>query len=432
MRTRLVAGALVLALFARGLWAATDTAGGVAHGPVISRSYFGLHIHRADTTTAWPRVPFGSWRLWDAHASWPHLEPELSKWDFRRLDRYVEMAQAKGVEILLPLGLSPTWASARPQEASAYNTPGWAAEPRNLATWREYVRTVAARYKGRIRQYEIWNEPNLTRFFTGSPEAMRTLTCEAYRTIKEVDPAARVVSPSATEKEKGIAWLRSFLAAGGGRCVDIVGFHFYVYAHEAPERLGGLARDLRALMEQYGLSGRELWNTETGWYFANRRVPNASRYRVLDEELSAGYLARALIVAADAGVSRFYWYAWDNATMGGLIEPDSGDIKPAATAYAAVFGWLVGGRLEGCQQAESVWECRLLDADARPARILWSTAGAHPWNLPAEFDITTIERVDGRSAARKGGAQGREIVLDELPVLVRGGPQVRGVRAGAR
>jgi len=90
----------------------------------IPATYFGLHIHRATTTTPWPVIPFGAWRLWDAGVSWSDLEPRNSNWDFRLLDQYVTLAQKHNVDLLLPLGFTPTWASARPNEISSYFQPG--------------------------------------------------------------------------------------------------------------------------------------------------------------------------------------------------------------------------------------------------------------------------------------------------------------------
>jgi beta-glucosidase/6-phospho-beta-glucosidase/beta-galactosidase len=41
--------------------------------------------------------------------------------------------------------------------------------------WRTFVRAVATRYKGQIEAYEIWNEPNLKMFWTGSVEQLVTI-----------------------------------------------------------------------------------------------------------------------------------------------------------------------------------------------------------------------------------------------------------------
>lgn len=161
----------------------------------IPLQYFGLHIHRADAGTAWPNVPFGSWRLWDAYVGWAQLEPERDKWNFSKLDHYVGMAKLTNVELLLPLAVTPNWAWARPLEASAYR-PGNSAEPANIEDWRNYVTTLGRRYKGKIRQYEIWNEPSDRSHFTGDIDKLVQLTCEANRILKAIDPSIIVVSPA--------------------------------------------------------------------------------------------------------------------------------------------------------------------------------------------------------------------------------------------
>src|SRR5260370_15278250 len=113
----------------------------------IPNTYFGLHIHHlaSPIPTPWPSIPVPAWRLWDAFVSWPDLEPNKGQWQFERLDGYVSLAQQHGTSILLPLGGSPTWASARPQVPSNYS-PGFTAEPANLEDWRTFGGTVASRY----------------------------------------------------------------------------------------------------------------------------------------------------------------------------------------------------------------------------------------------------------------------------------------------
>ena len=110
--------------------------------------------------------------------------------------------------------------------------------------WRVYVRTVSQRYKGRIQAYEIWNEPNLKEFWTGSVEQMVTLTRVASAVIRGVDPQAIVVSPSPTS-EGGLKWLAQFLSKRGGQDVDVVGYHFYVTS-KPPEAIVRLVHQVKA------------------------------------------------------------------------------------------------------------------------------------------------------------------------------------------
>src|SRR5262249_27223491 len=118
----------------------------------IPETYFGMHIHHLDrpSPTPWPSIRVPTWRLWDADVNWPDLEPNRGQWQFQRLDRYVSLAQEHGTSILLPLGGSPKWASARPNVPSNYQ-PGFTAEPADLDDWRAFVTAIASRYRGRIQ-----------------------------------------------------------------------------------------------------------------------------------------------------------------------------------------------------------------------------------------------------------------------------------------
>ena len=193
---------------------------------LIPATYFGIHIHHLGSTTPWPSVSVPARRLWDARVTWPDIEPTKGQWRFTALDYSVAMAEQHHQDLILTLGLTPRWASARPAEPSGYQ-PGFAAEPTNIEDWREFVTMIATRYNGRIHNYEIWNEPNLRQFWTGTTDQMLALTREASMIIHRIDPGATIISPSATSGY-GVKWLADFLTKGGGQFVDVIGYHFYV------------------------------------------------------------------------------------------------------------------------------------------------------------------------------------------------------------
>ncbi len=385
----------------------------------VPRTFFGMHLHRADTTTPWPGVKFGSWRLWDAGVAWPNLEPAKGKWDFRKLDRYLAMAKLTGVEILLPLGLSPAWASARPAEKSGYG-PGLAAEPRDTADWRNYVRIVAERYKGRIRHYEIWNEPNDKAFFSGQVASMVELTRIASEELKRVDPEIRLVSPAVTGGGKEIKWLDDFLGLGGGAYVDVIGYHFYV-PHTKPEAMLEMISEVRRVMARRGVDKKPLWNTETGWMNQSneQRIEPGSYdsgyWKVLDQNEAAAYLARALIVSWAAGVQRFYWYSWDGGNMG-LIEPNSKNMKAPARAFVTVVRWLEGSRMNNCARQSRVWVCAMTGSEGTAAHIVWTEAETTvPFKVPSNWRIAEIESLDGTKRRLESGGSDT-ISLSPMPM----------------
>ena len=359
----------------------------------VPTTYFGMHIHRADTTTPWPNAGFGSWRLWDAHVNWVDLEPSRGEWNFERLDRLVAMAKLTKVDVLLPLALTPTWASARPLEKSSYGL-GNAAEPADIEDWKTYVRTVATRYRGRVYHYELWNEVNIPSFYSGSKEQLIQLARETYTILKEVDSRNVLVGPSVTGGGKHLDWLSGYFQKGGGQYLDVVAYHFYV-PNDAPEAMLSLISSVQRIMQQNGLSSKPLWNTESGWGMLNYDgTPKPAwaypKWEELESNVAAAYVSRALILNWAAGVQRFYFYAWDNSLMG-LMEPTSKALKPAAMAYTNTLHWIVGKKISKCvSSSNGVWSCDLLARQKLLAKIVWTQRGTRLYKIPRGWGAKSV------------------------------------------
>lgn len=403
-RGRILILALLSALVGRTFASDLQTPKGA-----IPASYFGMHIHHLSdpVPTPWPNVPVPQWRLWDAGVTWADLQPAKGQWQFQRLDGYVSLAEQRGTGLLLTLGGSPTWASARPQLKSSYY-PGFTAEPSNIEDWREYVRTVVSRYKGRIQAYEIWNEPNLRDFWSGSMDQMLTLTREASQVIHNVDPKALVVSPSATTAVYGIPWLAEFLEKGGGQYVDVIAFHFYVDAPLPPEGMLPIMQRVRQLLAQNGLADKPVWNTETGW------LPPA---KFDSDELAAAFLARAYIINWAAGVQRFYWYAWDNQYVTLVTyKENTRTVTPAGHTYEIIQQWLVGATVNNCtESADHTWACAL--KRKRKSRwIVWNTLGNRKFDVPHSWNVASATRLLQESRPLKGTS----VDIGPVPTLLAG------------
>lgn len=367
---------------------------------VVPPEYFGLHIHgivapRPDTgrPTPWPAVPFGAWRLWDAYTRWADLEPAQNRWNWTKLDAYVDAAQAHGVEVTLVLGSTPRWASARPDEPCSYGH-GCAAEPVDLVDWDDYVRTVVTRYRGRIRYYELWNEPQFTEtekvapgkaaFWSGSAAAMMELGWHASAILRVADPQARLLAPGVVN---GSQRLQAFFEAGGGRFTDIASYHFYT---ERPEDVPGLASMVRGWLTRGGISDVPLWNTEMGYEIGSRQGG-----RRLGEQDVAAYLARALILGAASGFERTFWYSWDGGPRGLSL---GGRPNAAGRAYARIYRWLAGAVLETCESSPDgrAWHCALRRGPRR-GWVVWHTQRTASWRPPVGWGVRAYEPLDGEA-----------------------------------
>jgi hypothetical protein len=237
--------------------------------------------------------------------------------DWSRVDWIVAECNKLGLDLLVRIDHQPQWAGGN------FPTNG---PPDDLAHLGDFLYIMASRYKGRIRAYEVWNEPNLAREWGGRPpNAARYVAMlrEAYGRIKQADPNAMVISagltPTGTYSEIATpddVYLEQMYQAMGGSSegyFDVLGAHAAGYkappelspdeAASNPDYGGGRwfcfrrVEDLRRIMERYGDGGKQMAILEFGWTSDPVR-PEYAWHRV-DEETKADYFVRAYQWAKD-------------------------------------------------------------------------------------------------------------------------------------
>jgi len=361
----------------------------------IPASYFTLNIlFHPNDHVPWPSVPFYGWRVW--HALWFDLEPQKGQWNFDHLDALVNLAEQHHSEMLLILAYAPAWASTQSDPKSDWQA-GSAGPLRDINDWKNYVRTVGTRYKGRIHTYEVWNEPDRSHAWLGSVDSMVEMTRDAHQILKEIDPSNVVVGPS-METAKGPEWLNEFLSKGGAQAVDIIGYHFYTGNENEsgpPEDMIPLIQKVREVMEQNHVGQKQLWDTEAGWHLPN---PFPS------EDMAAAYVARAYILNWAAGVSRYYWYCWDEHNWAALrVTWQDGSLRAGGKAYATIQAWLKGATMQSCSTSDGkTWICTLERGGALQY-IVWNTDGNTRFDMPRNWRVKSLTRLSGEVSAISQG-----------------------------
>ena len=336
----------------------------------------------ATTKGAWPTVPVGSYRIWGVRESWAQISRSKGAYNWGPLDLRVAMAIRQRTQPVYVLGSTPTWASARPADSNS-DGAGAAAEPADLADWKDFVSALATRYKGKIGAYEIWNEPDRAAQFTGTPEKMAELTKVAHDAIKAADPEALVVSPGVQVRDKGAAdWLKAYFAAGAGDDVDAVGVHLDPFATQAPEALLALATTARAQLEGTSASTKPLWNTSMS-FGRSPRLGAADKAVEIGGADGIGFPARASLMSLQSKVARAFWFAWDDRSTVGLYLTDAqGKPTQAGTAYGQTYRWLVGSAFRGCSKNGPQWTCTV-SYPQRDGIIMWSEGKDSPAKVPS-------------------------------------------------
>lgn len=295
----------------------------------ISPSFFGLTYHRWPMTGVTnPATSFKWTRTHDygpgsARVRWSRIETTQGSFDWTALDSFVNYHYAAGHDIIHTLFGSPSWASARPSEPCSYNN-GEAAEPSSLTYWDNYCAACATRYSGRIKYYEIWNEPNLTSFYTGTQTILSQMTRRANQTIKGIDAAAKIISsPVTTLWNNGQTYFSSMMTASDGAAsnmaawVDYVGVHLYPTGDQGIKDIPTLLTTFLNSFTGLGLSGKQAINTEVG-----ALSPAYQTFSSQSDRLAR--IARIMLASAcsGAGCLATVWYDGDNDSVLGLFKED--------------------------------------------------------------------------------------------------------------
>jgi hypothetical protein len=229
------------------------------------------------------------------------------------LDGIVADAYANNVNLLISVVQAPAAFTAD----GGHGLPS----PQHYGEFANFMGQMAARYKGRIQAYEIWNEQNLAVENGGvvaSADDYVEMLVQAYTAIKAQDPYAIVVSgaPSSTETNKpdvaisDVTFYRQMFSNPRFRDhMDVIGAHPGGQLNPPdtmwPDNPGPgpgwttsrefyfrRLEDVRQVMLETGLGDKQVWVTEFGWATPNN-TPGYEYGNYISLDQQAQYIVRA-------------------------------------------------------------------------------------------------------------------------------------------
>lgn len=221
------------------------------------------------------------------------------RYDFTRVDAIYDRLLELGLRPVVELSFMPA-ALARDPGQTVFTYRAIVSPPADWAQWRDLVAALAAHLVGRYGidevarwAFEVWNEPNLEVFWSGTQQEYLRLYAEAAAAVKSVDSRLRIGGPATAAGE----WveLLAAQAAETGMPLDFVSTHTY----------GNLPLDLRPALRRHGLGGIGIWWTEWG-------IGAGHFGDVHDGVLGAPFVLSGLLAANGRVDALAYWVVSDH------------------------------------------------------------------------------------------------------------------------
>lgn len=195
------------------------------------------------------------WIRTDLSWPWQPRSKKTGAYGFENIERALKLAEEADLRVLLIINRCP--ASMEPLHE-------------HLDEWSDFIRQAVARFKGRVTHWEIWNEENFRnerRWGSKDTEihAKNYAAClkAAFKAVKGADPNAVVLYGGTSHVP--LDFIEATLAFGAGKSFDVMNVHPYNTGGMPEDNIASDVRQLRLLMDRYGLSRKPIWATEIGW-----------------------------------------------------------------------------------------------------------------------------------------------------------------------
>lgn len=255
--------------------------------------------------------------------TWNVVEPKPKQYKWDMVDRLVKSAEERNIDILAILGYCPVWAASN---GDIHDPPG------DVEEWKEFVRTIVGRYKGRINHWTLWNEPNSKTFFRGTVDQfLEDVFLPGIEAAKEANPNAKIVGPDLAHLKgaKWDLWLEKILKRVGSQ-IDVISHHCYKSKPKKVKRnLQGIVPPwdppaVKKILQKTGCGDKPFWLTEVGF-----------RSNKIGDQKQSQYLVKFLELNEEMGwIDKVFIYELRDSPL----EPGFGIVNNDRSPKPAYFG----------------------------------------------------------------------------------------------
>jgi len=244
-----------------------------------------------------------------------HREQPL--YSFFNVDQIWDFLLTIGMKPFIELSLMPQALASGNKTVFRYR--GNVTPPKDYAAWATLIGKLAKHWVERygieeVRTwfFEVWNEPNLHHFWTGTQEDYFKLYRYAVEAIKAVDPHLRVGGPATAQNE----WVPEFLefCEQNHLPADFVSTHHYptdvvagtALGEETDETVEQLAKASRSILRKWT---QEVHQQARGRpvYYTEWNTSSNPRDPLHDEPYAAAFVTKSVIEASGLVEGYSFW-----------------------------------------------------------------------------------------------------------------------------
>ncbi len=265
-------------------------------GPAQSRAkpgFYGLNFAFYDHLSRSDRALLAKTRLHTMRVTinWSDVEPTATKVDWSQPDALISQLAKLGIRPQPLLYSSPYWVNGltNPVTGAPLGNQQHSTPPVGSANargdWRAFVQAAVNRYKPDgtfwrafakanpgvrpqpVKQWQVWNEPNIARSFDPEPSVQKYVTVlrDAHRAIRAADPSAKIALAGMPTDVKFSAadYLKQLYRVKGVKhAFDVVAVHPYgSTVHDVRAATAGV----HAVMRKAHDAKTPIWVSETSW-----------------------------------------------------------------------------------------------------------------------------------------------------------------------
>lgn len=191
-------------------------------------------------------APLGIKRI-RLQAGWAKTEKVKGQYDWAWLDRIINDATSRGIKPWLETSYgNPIYPGGGGINLSA----GLPTSPEALNAWDKWVTALVTRYKDKVKEWEVWNEPNFGDNTINTPDMVADLNIRTASIIKRIQPEAKIsgLSMGHIDLDYADAFFKSLHQKGKIGLFDNMTYHDYFYN---PDANYGHVAELRQVLDKY-------------------------------------------------------------------------------------------------------------------------------------------------------------------------------------